>query len=728
MKGIKQVKNYRLLKEIGKGTTGTVYEAVDDSNGRKYAIKSIASAKLENKRIMDNFKRELKLLHGLNHLNIIKISGIEKTVNNTYLILEYCNGGNLYEYLTFCKQKNNSPLAENEIQFVIRQIINGLEYMHKNKIIHRDIKLENILLNFNSVSNIYIQNQENSKLDYSKLSLFDCTIKIADLGYARELDGSNLASTICGTPMTMAPDVIQFGDRKYNSKADLWSLGAICYELLTGALPFSGNNFNNLIENVMKGKYSFPKTLKISIECVLFINGLLQFYPNKRYDWFQISDHPFIINDTSSFHIIDLEKIDLDNKDCEKFQNDTKDCGNFLWILFKSSLNDISLDKIDSENFKIGEIDAFKKIKNNNKLIIFGKKNSEINIEIKDILVEKERPDMIDEYVVENNVMINKENDRNYRDQAFEKENVDKKISHNEDERKDKDNCSNRIKENLNRNEFIIQIENTEQIEIKEDESKDKDFCLDFTKDIVKTDTQNILNKIEKNDLIILNEDSIQSKKENNNFTFKYDEKSNKDYCIDATKKNENIDNEIRNLDNYKQNNKNTLTTKVIKHNDIIIKNEEKIVITKDIEEKKSDDHVKEEEKKEIKSQLIIFKDENNINIKNEELMNKLKKPKIDEDKILRDGIKLSSLQNLNSFEKENSDIKLKKDLLKNEILTRPEEPLDFNKILSHHFSCVKNESNSELWEIVSSRSITDENIEIINIDKDYNIMQNYFG
>ena len=87
MKGIKQVKNYRLLKEIGKGTTGTVYEAVDDSNGKKYAIKSIPSAKLENKRILENFKRELKLLYGLNHNNIIKIAGIEKTVNNTYLAL-----------------------------------------------------------------------------------------------------------------------------------------------------------------------------------------------------------------------------------------------------------------------------------------------------------------------------------------------------------------------------------------------------------------------------------------------------------------------------------------------------------------------------------------------------------------------------------------------------------------------------------------------------------------
>jgi len=161
---------------------------------------------------LDNFKRELKLLHGLNHNNIIKIHGIEKTTNNTYLILEYCNGGNLYEYLTFHLNKYKSPIPENQIQFIMKQFIQGLEYMHKNKIVHRDIKLENILLNFDSIPNIYNQNQEQVKIDYNKVNIFDCSVKIADLGYARELDGCSVASTICGTPMTMAPDIIKLSE------------------------------------------------------------------------------------------------------------------------------------------------------------------------------------------------------------------------------------------------------------------------------------------------------------------------------------------------------------------------------------------------------------------------------------------------------------------------------------------------------------------------------------
>ena len=240
--------------------------------------------------------------------------------------------------------------------------------MHKNKIVHRDIKLENILLNFNSISNILNPNQESTKLDYSKLSLFDSTVKIADLGYSRELDGASLASTMCGTPITMAPDIIMNGgDKKYNSKADLWSLGAITYELLTGILPFNGNNINHLVENIIKGKYSFPSSLKISLEAIVFVNGLLQFYPIKRYDWNQIVSHLFIINETSSFTIIDIEKIDFDSNNCNLLENDTKDCGNFLWIIFKYSLKNISLNKLELEKFLNGEVDGFKKILQSNK-------------------------------------------------------------------------------------------------------------------------------------------------------------------------------------------------------------------------------------------------------------------------------------------------------------------------------------------------------------------------
>jgi serine/threonine-protein kinase ULK/ATG1 len=374
MKGIKQIKKYRLIKEIGKGATGIVYEAVDDETNKLYAIKSIPSQKLLDKRVMENFKRELKLLHGLNHGNIIKIVGVEKTVNNIYLILEYCNGGNLYEYTYYYRKEFNSPLPEKKVQQILIQLIEGLEYMHNCKTVHRDIKLENILINFNSWSNTVPHGEIPQKLDYHTIDQGDITIKIADLGYARELEGAGVASTICGTPITMAPDIINLfdnnknKDHKYNNKVDLWSLGAITYELITGRPPFYANNFKQLFEEILAGKYSVPKNIKISIEAITFINGLLQFYPEKRMDWVEIHSHPFITNDPNTFHIIDLHSVDTNYQDPNQLEIDTKDCQNFLWILFKNKMENIKvpLDKIDASIYQNPIIDTIKVSNNTN--------------------------------------------------------------------------------------------------------------------------------------------------------------------------------------------------------------------------------------------------------------------------------------------------------------------------------------------------------------------------
>lgn len=370
MKAIKQIKDYYLLREIGRGANGIVYEAVEQKANRLVAIKSIPICKLNNSRIMDQFKKELKFLYKLSNKNLIKILGLEKTVNNIYIVLENCNGGTLKEYLDYYKQTYKDRLPESVVQKIVVQIINGLRYMHKNNIIHRDIKMENILINFNDQINIYKINSidqlpKTLKDLYAQYDLErdNFTIKIADLGYARELIGGAGASSICGSPMTIAPEILKMGSNKgkdstYNSAIDLWSLGAVLYELLVGVAPFDGNSKEDVMKNIFKGVYEIPSNINISLESIYLLNGLLQFYPEKRLSWNEIAYHPFITKDTKKFKFIKLNSaIDYKNKDKtinNRFIIDSKDCSNFLWILFKASGASLpfELDKLDKDTYE----------------------------------------------------------------------------------------------------------------------------------------------------------------------------------------------------------------------------------------------------------------------------------------------------------------------------------------------------------------------------------------
>ena len=145
---IKTIKFYHLIEVIGKGASGKVYLSVDERKNELLAIKAIPNEYLKKEDGVVRIKRELINLHKLKHKNIIQIKGYEATKNNTYIALEYCNGGNLLQYQKFYQKTTKTTLNEFYIQKLMKQITAGLEYMHSKKIIHRDIKLENILLNF----------------------------------------------------------------------------------------------------------------------------------------------------------------------------------------------------------------------------------------------------------------------------------------------------------------------------------------------------------------------------------------------------------------------------------------------------------------------------------------------------------------------------------------------------------------------------------------------------
>ena len=374
--GFKQINNFILYKEIGKGAVGKVYLAKDKETNKVIAVKVIPQKYFKNEKSLKSFQKTIKLIHKLNHKNLTKLVGFEKTKHNFYVALEYSNGLNLYDYLqNYMKQNNNNPLEESIVKKIIIQVAKGIKHLHNQNIIHRDIKLENILINYDDQE--YEKKLENltdlNEVSPLILSLDsnNFTIKIADFGFSRELNEDNVASTICGTPISMAPDIIQCDENhKYNNSVDFWSLGTVMYELLIGYPPFYNKNYKKLFSEILNGIYSYPKNVNISIESISFINGLLQFDPKKRFNWNDIKEHPFIKNNYENFHKIKLTlNIPESDEKLKLIELDSKNYDNFIWIVFQDN-NQVGV-RLDQINTNI--------IQNNIKEEYIEKSNEKIN-------------------------------------------------------------------------------------------------------------------------------------------------------------------------------------------------------------------------------------------------------------------------------------------------------------------------------------------------------------
>ena len=492
IKGKKKIGDYILISKIGKGAFASVYGGINQKNGKIIAIKQIEMSKInKSKETYNNIRNEFFILSKINHNNIIKLIDYELTKNNIYFILDYCNGGNLSEYIKYYEKKEGKLLNENYIQKLLRQLIKGLEYMHNKNIIHRDLKLENILLNFNDIKTSNL-NEKIQKVDYSKVSLNDSfTLKIADLGFSKNISKELYTHTFLGTPIIISPEVLLGNDneRKYNTKADLWSLGIITYQLLIGYPPFNSNeSIFNIFKKIKIGKYKIPTNIKISIEAISFINGLLQFYPEKRFNWEQIKSHPFIINNVENFHYINLKNMEYN----ENIVIDSKNCDNLLWINFENKLN-IGLDKIDQNYLN-------ETMKNDN--INEGNKENEKKSDEDKINEEKKENLEYKNENLNNNDNINEGNKENEK-----KSDEDKKIDNEEK------------KNNLNNNKDKLNEENQE-IEKKNEEEMNNEKKIKNLKDSLQNNLN--INELNNNDnyeinnfssfVVIINKDKNENK------------------------------------------------------------------------------------------------------------------------------------------------------------------------------------------------------------------------
>uniref|UniRef100_A0A672R8P5 MAP/microtubule affinity-regulating kinase 3 n=1 Tax=Sinocyclocheilus grahami TaxID=75366 RepID=A0A672R8P5_SINGR len=240
---------YRLLKTIGKGNFAKVKLAKHVLTDKEVAVKIIDKTQLNSSSLQKLF-REVRIMKVLNHPNIVKLFEVIETDKSLYLVMEYASGGEVFDYLVA-----HGRMKEKEARAKFRQIVSAVQYCHQKCIVHRDLKAENLLLDA------------------------DMNIKIADFGFSNEFTLGNKLDTFCGSPPYAAPELFQ--GKKYDGpEVDVWSLGVILYTLVSGSLPFDGQNLKELRERVLRGKYRIP--FYMSTDCENLLKKFLILNPTKR--------------------------------------------------------------------------------------------------------------------------------------------------------------------------------------------------------------------------------------------------------------------------------------------------------------------------------------------------------------------------------------------------------------------------------------------------------------
>ena len=212
------IDDYTLIKPLGKGAFGEVYLSSKQGSKQKFAIKKIDKKLYTNPKAKKYLYNEIKILKEIDHINVIKLFDVKETQKYYFLITEYCNGGSLSDNLENYLEKFKHPFNEEIVQFLVKQIIIGVKYLHKKNIVHRDIKLDNILLNYDSED------------DKRNKNLIKARVKITDFGFSRYLAQSERSFSPFEY-FRMYPPL--YKKKSYSQKIDIWMIGEICYELLS---------------------------------------------------------------------------------------------------------------------------------------------------------------------------------------------------------------------------------------------------------------------------------------------------------------------------------------------------------------------------------------------------------------------------------------------------------------------------------------------------------------
>lgn len=324
------VGQFILGSEIGKGSFAQVYMGKHKMSGALVAIKSVELARL-NKKLKENLYSEIKILKKLRHPHIVALHDCVESSTHINLMMEYCELGDLSLFIkkrdklithpATCDMARKYPsvpgagLHEVVIRHFLKQLASALQFLREGNFVHRDIKPQNLLL-LPSVQ--YRETSKDSRpiLSASNDSLIPAVglqslpmLKLADFGFARVLPSTSLAETLCGSPLYMAPEILRY--ERYDAKADLWSVGTVAYEMISGKPPFRASNHVELLRKIESSdaQIKFSRECQVTPEIKALIRALLKRNPVERLSFENFFNHCVIADDIPGLVEDDLPKI-----------------------------------------------------------------------------------------------------------------------------------------------------------------------------------------------------------------------------------------------------------------------------------------------------------------------------------------------------------------------------------------------------------------------------------
>ena len=329
----KTLGDYIIKRTIGEGTFSKVKLGINKITNEKVAIKILEKSKIVEKDDLDRILREMKIITELNHQNVIKVHEMCESNEYFVIIMEYCEGGELFNYIV-----ENQRLSEEETAYFFYQLINGIEYIHSKGIVHRDLKPENLLLDENKV------------------------LKIIDFGLSNFYNGTYL-STPCGSPCYASPEMVS--GKSYNGfYIDVWSTGIILFAMMCGYLPFEDPDNDILFKKILAGRLHYPSHLSPLAKDIM--KRILVKDPEKRIKIEEIKEHEFYLIGKSLFE----KKFNIEEEKAKEVDATTND------FMYHPYVTEGKKSSVPFNTFK----DYFENSKKNNKVYKIPKINIVANM------------------------------------------------------------------------------------------------------------------------------------------------------------------------------------------------------------------------------------------------------------------------------------------------------------------------------------------------------------